>query len=372
VRALYLTLLRPLLFLLDAETAHHFAAFFLRALQRFAGLRGLFVGLPPARSLTVHALGRTFASPVGMAAGFDKSAELYNALGALGFGAVEVGTVTAQPQPGNPRPRLFRLRADGAIVNRMGFNNPGAAAVAAAVKAHPPEGVVLGINLGKTKVVELEHAAEDYAASARQLGPLAHYVVINVSSPNTPGLRSLQSVETLRPIIAAVQKELSALPTPPPLLVKIAPDLADEDIDAVADLALEMKLAGLIATNTTIAREGLGLHTTPEQIAQIGAGGLSGAPLRPRALAVIRRLYARTRGALTIVGVGGIANADHAWEAIRAGATLVQVYSAFAYHGPTLARDITTGLAERLAASGYARLTDAVGADVRGESAAHG
>jgi dihydroorotate dehydrogenase len=351
--------------MLDAETAHGLAAAALGVLQRSPAVRRRIAVPPPPPALAVQALGRTFTTPVGLAAGFDKRAEMYNALGALGFGAVEVGTITALPQPGNPRPRLFRLPADRALINRMGFNNPGAEAAAAAIRAHPPEGVVLGVNVGKSKVTPLEQAAEDYATSARLLGPLAHYLVVNVSSPNTPGLRSLQSVESLRPILAAVQRELAALASPPPLLVKIAPDLADEDIDAVADLALEAGLAGVIATNTTVAREGLGLRTPRARIEQAGPGGLSGPPLRPRSLAVIRRLHARTAGTLTIVGVGGIESAEHAWEAIRAGASLVQVYTAFAYHGPTLARDINAGLAAKLAASGAARIADVVGADAR-------
>lgn len=363
VRTLYRYVLRPLLFLLPAETAHGLVAFFLRLVQRWRPLRGLLASRPSLPSLRVEALGRSFDSPLGVAAGFDKSAEMYNALGVLGFSFVEVGTVTAEAQPGNPKPRLFRLRADRAIVNRMGFNNPGADSVARALRAHRPEGIVLGVNLGKSKVTPLERAPEDYARSARVLGPLADYVVINVSSPNTPGLRSLQSVEALRPIVAAVQRELATMASPPPLLVKIAPDLADEDIDAVTDLALEMGLAGVIATNTTIARESLGLSTPTAELERVGSGGLSGPPLRPRSIEIIRRIYRRTRGALTIVGVGGISNARDAWEAIRAGATLVQVYTALIYEGPTIARDIDAGLARLLEESGAKRLSEVVGAE---------
>lgn len=363
MRELYQHIVRPLLFSLDAEIAHRLVARGLRVVHKSFWLRRRIATAPLPTSLSVHALGRTFSSPVGVAAGFDKDATMYNALGALGFSAVEVGTVTFEPQDGNPRPRLFRLPADRAIVNRMGFNNPGARAVADAIRAHPPEGLVLGINLGKSRTVPLDRAAEDYARSARMLGPLAHYLVINVSSPNTPGLRSLQSVDALRSIVVAVQRELAAIPSPPPLLVKLAPDLADEDIDAVADLAMELNLAGLIATNTTVARQGL--KTPPERIARIGDGGLSGPPLRARVLEIVRRLYARSQGALTLVAVGGIENAQHAWEAIRAGATLVQLYTALVYQGPTVALDIQKGLAERLAQSGATCIADVVGVDAR-------
>jgi dihydroorotate dehydrogenase len=349
---LYRILFRPLLFLLDAETAHGFAAFFLRIVHRFAWLRWLTRrALPPA--LEVRALGTTFASPIVLAAGFDKAAEMYNALGALGFAGVEIGTVTAHAQPGNPRPRLFRLPADHAVVNRMGFNNPGAAAVETALAAHPRDATLrLGVNLGKSKVTELDRAADDYAESARRLARFADYVVINVSSPNTPGLRSLQSVDALRPIVEAVQRELAKLPEPPPLLVKIAPDLADEDIDAVVDYACEAKLAGIIATNTTIARDGVELTSPKARVDAIGAGGLSGRPLRKRALDVIRRVAARGQGALTIVGVGGIETADDVFETLRAGATLVQVYTGFLYEGPGFARRLARGLLARMRTDG--------------------
>jgi dihydroorotate dehydrogenase len=351
-RVLYRILLRPFLFLLDAETAHSVAAFFLRIVHRVAWLRALLRrALPPA--LEVHALGQTFASPILLAAGFDKSAEMYNALGAIGFAGVEIGTVTAHAQPGNPRPRLFRLPADHAVVNRMGFNNPGAAAVEAALAAHPRDASLrLGVNLGKSKVTELDRAADDYAESARRLARFADYLVINVSSPNTPGLRSLQSVDALRPIVEAVQRELATLDAPPPLLVKIAPDLADEDIDAVVDYARDAKLAGIVATNTTISRDDLGLSSPRDRIDAIGAGGLSGRPLRRRALEVIRRVAARSRGSLTIIGVGGIETADDVFETLRAGAALVQVYTGFLYEGPGFARRLARGLLARMQARG--------------------
>lgn len=349
---------RRTLFLLDAESAHHLGALALGALHRSPALRSL-AAAEPRPELATLALGKRFASPVGVAAGFDKAGALYNGLGAIGFGFVEVGTVTALAQPGNPRPRLFRLPLDRALVNRMGFNNPGAAAVAEALRGYPADNIVLGVNIGKSKVTALEEAPADYATSARALAPFADYLVVNVSSPNTPGLRSLQSVEALAPVLAAVQAELGRIERRVPLLVKIAPDLADEDVDAVADLARDLRLDGIVATNTTIRRDGLA--TPAATVEAMGAGGLSGAPLRARALEVIARLYRRTGGALTIIGAGGIATAEHAWEAIAAGATLVQVYTAFVYGGPDLPREITRGLQERLAASGYASLQDVRG-----------
>lgn len=344
IRAAYQHLAKPLLFLLSAETAHGLAATLLSLAHRHPALRALLPSVARDPALEVRAFGLTFASPLGLAAGFDKHATLYNALGALGFAFVEVGTLTALAQPGNPLPRLFRLPDDRALINRMGFNNPGAERAARSLAAVAPDGVVVGVNIGKSKVTPVEDAAQDYVQSARALAPFARYLVINVSSPNTPGLRSLQSVDALRPIVRAVREALGA--QCPPLLVKIAPDLADEDLDAVADMALDEKLSGLIATNTTIARDGL--STPPDTVRALGAGGLSGAPLRARSTAVIARLYARTEGRLPIIGVGGVESADDLWEKLCAGASLVQVYSAFVYEGPTLARDILRDLRARM------------------------
>lgn len=297
--------------------------------------------------LAVKVMGLSFASPVGLAAGLDKDAEAFNALGALGFGFVEIGTVTFEAQPGNPQPRLFRLVRDRALINRMGFNNHGAEAAAARLRVERPVGIVLGINIGKTKRVSEEDALLDYVASARLLAPFADYLVVNVSSPNTPGLRDLQAVEKLRPLLSAVRdviREVSAT-RPVPLLVKIAPDLSDADVDAVADLALELGLAGIIATNTTIAREPL--STPGDEVAAIGAGGLSGAPLKRRSLAVLQRLRARVGDRLTLISAGGIENADDAWERLSAGADLIQVYTALIYEGPGLPGDLARGIVER-------------------------
>jgi len=331
---------------LDPERAHHGA---FRAIRAAAPAAGRVVRLPGP---PVDALGLRFPHPLGLAAGFDKNAVGIDALGALGFGHVEVGTVTGRPQPGNPAPRLFRLPADRAVVNRMGFNNDGAEAVAARLEERRSRlrstgrpGPVLGINIGKTKVVPEAEALADYTHSARLLAPYADYLVVNVSSPNTPGLRDLQSVEKLRPLLEGVRR--TADETTPdrrvPLLVKIAPDLADDDVLAVADLALAVGLDGVIATNTTISRDGLG--SPRADVEAIGAGGLSGAPLRERALAVTRLLRGRVGPGLTIVGVGGITTVEDARARLEAGATLLQGYTAFVYEGPLWPARIVRGLA---------------------------
>jgi dihydroorotate dehydrogenase len=329
----------------DPEQAHH-AAF--RAIRAAAPA----LTRVPAAGDPVEALGLTFPNRLGLAAGFDKNAVGVDALGGLGFGHVEIGTVTGEAQPGNPKPRLFRLISDHAVINRMGFNNDGAEVVAARLKErldrHPRGtlGPVLGVNIGKTKVVPEDDQAAveaDYGKSTRLLAPYADYLVVNVSSPNTPGLRSLQAVERLGPLLEHVRRTADAArDSRVPLLVKIAPDLADEDIVGVADLALEIGLDGIIATNTTISREGLRSH--PSEIEEIGAGGLSGRPLRERALDVMRLLRARVDDRLTLIGVGGITTVEDAAERIAAGADLVQGYTAFIYEGPLWPRRIARGL----------------------------
>lgn len=295
--------------------------------------------------------GAHFPGPLGLAAGFDKDGMGLNTWGALGFGYAEVGTVTAQPQPGNPQPRLFRLAQDRALLNRMGFNNHGAGQLALQLARHRPD-VPIGVNIGKSKVTPPELAADDYRASARLLGPLATYLVVNVSSPNTPGLRDLQAVDSLRPILSAVLAETTV-----PVLVKIAPDLSDEDVDAVADLAVELGLAGIVATNTTISRAGL---RTPG-VEELGPGGISGPPVARRALEILRRLYARVGDRLVLISVGGIETADDAWERITAGASLLQGYTGFIYGGGLWAKEIHDGIAARLHAGGFSSLSDAVG-----------
>jgi dihydroorotate dehydrogenase len=350
---MYRWLIRPLLFWLPAEWAHTLTFAALRWLHRLPGapqaMRALWGAHEP--ELEVQALGLHFASPVVLAAGFDKHATGYAALAALGFGGVEVGTITNEAQPGNPRPRLFRLARDRALLNRMGFNNCGAQ-VAARRLARPRRGVV-GINIGKTKRVSESEAVSDYVASARRLAPFADYLVVNVSSPNTPGLRDLQAADKLRPLLQAVQAALreNTARRPPPLLVKIAPDLADEDILAIADLALELGLEGIVATNTTISRADL--KTPAAHVQALGAGGISGAPLRRRALEVLRLLRERAGSRLTLVAAGGIESAEDAWERLQAGASLVQIYTAFIYEGPSLPRRIAAGLGARARAAGF-------------------
>ena len=303
---------------------------------------------PRDPALRVHALGLDLASPLGLAAGFDKDAAHADALSALGFGFVEIGTVTAHAQPGNPRPRMFRLPDDRALVNRMGFNNAGAQAAAARLARARDPGVVVGVNIGKTKVAD--DAPADYRESARTLAPHADYLVINVSSPNTPGLRDLQAVEQLEPLIAATRAGMADAGAAVPLLVKIAPDLADADVDAVADLVLRTGLDGIVATNTTISREGL--RSSAEAVAAAGAGGLSGAPLADRSLAVLRRLRERLGDGPAIVSVGGVESAADVAARLAAGATLVQAYTAFVYGGPLWPRRVQRGLARQLRAAG--------------------
>jgi dihydroorotate dehydrogenase len=348
-------LLRPLLFLLPAETAHRLVLRGMALLSRMPGGRALLAALygRPDPILRVHAFGRELCSPIGLAAGLDKDAEAYEAFAALGFGFVEVGTITGQAQPGNPRPRLFRLPRDRALINRMGFNNGGAHAVACRLAARAPRSCVLGLNIGKTKTVAREDAEQDYVHSARLLARHADYMVVNVSSPNTPGLRDLQAIAALRPLLQAVRATLDAETAGErrvPLLVKIAPDLTDADVDAVADLALELGLDGVIAVNTTIGRAGLASQAA--QVAACGDGGLSGKPLAQRALEVLRRLRARLGERIPIISVGGIETADDVWERLAAGAKLVQVYTALIYGGPALVRALNRELAARLRSSG--------------------
>ncbi|MFF4157928.1 quinone-dependent dihydroorotate dehydrogenase [Streptomyces sp. NPDC001678] len=351
---------------MDPERAHHLAFSWIRRTAGVPVLRTFVAAVlaPRHKELRTEALGLRMHGPFGLAAGFDKNAAAIDGMAMLGFDHVEIGTVTAQPQPGNPKKRLFRLVADRALINRMGFNNDGSEAVAERLAARQEVfRTTVGVNIGKTKVVPEEEAVADYVASTERLAAHADYLVVNVSSPNTPGLRNLQATESLRPLLAAVREAADRTVTSRhvPLLVKIAPDLADEDIDAVADLAVELGLDGIIANNTTIARDGLGLATPKRTVEAIGAGGLSGAPVKARSLEVLSRLYARVGDRITLVGVGGVETADDVWERILAGATLVQGYSAFIYEGPFWCRKIHKGLAERLAASPYKTLAEAVG-----------
>jgi dihydroorotate dehydrogenase len=325
---------------LDAEFAHHIGM----TVIRVAGALGItkMARIKSPGSIQVQAMGLHFDSPFGVAAGFDKNAKAIKPLGDLGFSHVEIGTVTRHAQPGNDKPRLFRLIADRALINRMGFNNEGADAVALRLEKLRSQNAnslpIIGVNIGKSKITPVEEAVEDYRYSARRLAKYADYLAVNVSSPNTPGLRSLQSVEALKPILEAVLQESGGKP----VLVKIAPDLADEDIIAVANLSIELELAGVIATNTTIGREGL---TTPaEKVAALGPGGLSGAPLKKRSLEVLQLLNLSLGGRGVIISVGGVETAGEVSERLSAGATLVQGYSGFIYEGPFWARKIKSDL----------------------------
>lgn len=335
-RLLFTLILRRI----DPERAHHLAAAVIRGIPRLRleGLVRRFTA--PHPSLAVRTLGLTFPSPFGVAAGFDKNGDMIRGLGALGFGHVEMGTVTAHAQPGNPSPRLFRLVEDRAVINRMGFNNTGSADAAPRVsrERRRPRRPVIGANIGKSRVVEVDDAIDDYLVSARLLAPVSDYLAINVSSPNTPGLRGLQEIDRLEPLLLAVKGASGATP----VLVKIAPDLTDDEVARIAALVIAVGLDGIIATNTTLSREGL--RTAASVVDAAGAGGLSGAPLAERSLAVLRLLRTVVPPEMCVISVGGVASAADVAERLAAGATLVQGYSAFLYEGPLWARAINRGL----------------------------
>ena len=359
-------LLRPLLFLMDAERVHELTMSAFALLMRIGPLRALVRRLCGARSAALRTkLGAVeLPSPIGLAAGFDKDARWYNGLGALGFGLVEVGTLTAHAQPGNERPRLFRLPRDRAILNRFGFNNRGSADAAARLEGAEVE-PVLGVNIGRSKITGNDEAVADYLLSLERLWPFARYVVVNVSSPNTAGLRDLQAREPLAQLLGALAERNRELAQEygaarPPLLVKIAPDLTDDGIDSVVELVQELGLDGIVATNTTISRDGLA--TPAADVERLGAGGLSGAPLTARSREVVRRIHQRTGGAVPVIGVGGVMTLDDAWELFRAGASVVQVYTGFIYGGPLFVRALNRGLERRLREQGYGSISELVGA----------
>ncbi|WP_083404005.1 quinone-dependent dihydroorotate dehydrogenase [Curtobacterium sp. MCBA15_001] len=322
---------------MDPERAHHIAFAVIRWLPHVPFLAGTVERYSrPAAADGVTTMGIHFPSRFGLAAGFDKDARGIAGLGLLGFGHVEVGTITAKPQPGNEKPRLFRLIADRALINRMGFNNRGAAAAARRLERarRNPGRPVIGVNIGKSRVVDVSDAVDDYLESTRLLTPFADYLAVNVSSPNTPGLRGLQELDQLRPLLTAVRDAAGKTP----VLVKIAPDLTDEQIDAIAGLAVELGLSGVIANNTTIARTGL---TTPStSVEAMGAGGLSGAPIAARSLEVLRRVRAAVPSDFCVIAVGGVTSEADVQARLDAGATLVQGYTAFLYEGPTWATRI--------------------------------
>ena len=348
-------LVRPAIFALDSEVGHRLA---IRALKAIPERKGVD---PASSELAIEIAGLTFPNPVGVAAGFDKDAEVPDALLGLGFGFTEVGSITPRPQAGNPKPRLFRLTQDKAVINRMGFNNAGGDAAFARLSARHSAGQtksgIVGINIGANK--DSEDRIADYAHMARMMTPLASYLAVNISSPNTPGLRALQDEGALTGLIDAVvearsQAEGGALP---PIFLKVAPDLEPADIDAIARIALDKKLDALIVSNTTISRPDLKSHHSGE------TGGLSGAPLRSLALRRVRDFRSATGGNIPLIGVGGIATAEHAWERIRAGASLVQLYSAMVYHGPGLGAEIAKGLVQLMRRDGFDSIAEAVGSE---------
>ena len=343
---MYKHLLLPILFRFDAEAIHHFATSVLKFVLAVPGMSWLarkwYVVDDPR--LQRQVFGLTFPNPVGLAAGFDKNAELVNELSDLGFGFIEIGTVTPRPQPGNPRPRLFRLKADGGLINRMGFNNKGVGPAAGRLRHRRP-GIVVGGNIGKNKDTPNENALSDYQIAFRELFDVVDYFVVNVSSPNTPGLRDLQEREPLTRILQALQQENQTKSTPKPILLKIAPDLTNSQLDDIIAIVQETHIAGVIATNTTVSRQQL--KSSPPLIEQIGAGGVSGQPLRQRATEVIEYLHKNSKGAFPIIGVGGINTAEDALEKLRAGASLVQIYTGFIYEGPALAQKICRGLLQK-------------------------
>jgi dihydroorotate dehydrogenase len=337
---IYRLLFRAVLSRLDPERAHHLAF----AVIRLAPVLGPLVRAwtAPHPGLRVRTLGLDFPSPFGIAAGFDKDARGIRGLGVLGFGHVEIGTVTALAQPGNPKPRLFRLIPDRAVVNRMGFNNGGAEAVAPRLRRASARRMrpVIGANIGKSRAVEVDDAIADYLTSTRLLAPHADYLVVNVSSPNTPGLRGLQELDRLAPLLEAVRDAAGGVP----VLVKIAPDLSDDAARRIAALVVRLGLDGIVATNTTLSREGL--TTDPAVVAAAGEGGLSGAPLAARSLELLRVLRAAVPPSMCIISVGGVETGDDVAERLAAGATLVQGYTAFLYEGPLWAAGINRRLAE--------------------------
>ncbi|MEA2206860.1 MAG: dihydroorotate dehydrogenase [Blastocatellia bacterium] len=360
---LYRSLLRPILFRLPPETAHEVALHSLSITSRFTpSFFGKRFRRRPFGEL--KRFGLTFSNPVGLAAGFDKDGIALHSLCALGFGFVEAGTVTQHAQTGNERPRLFRLPADKALINRAGFNNHGAAAFAARVSNHKP-GCVLGVSIGKSKTAPMEDAIEDYLASFELVYPVADYVAVNVSSPNTPRLRELQESDQLDALLAALQKrnvEIAATSPqrkPLPVLVKLSPDLGRAELADIVAVAQRNNVAGLIATNTTVGRAGL--QTTERVVQACGPGGLSGAPLRRASTEMIATLFTLTKGTMPLIGVGGIFTAADAWEKICAGASLVQLYTGLIYEGPAVARTINDGLAEILKRSDFDSLDAAVG-----------
>ncbi len=340
---MYKLLVLPILFRMDAEKAHGFVTGLLHFLFRLPVIKALFRKAYTFEhpSLEVKVAGLTFKNPIGLAAGFDKNAELVDIMETLGFGYVEIGTVTPRPQPGNDKPRLFRLKKDKALINRMGFNNRGVE-VAAGRLRYRKSSILVGGNIGKNKDTPNQRALDDYLACFRELYDFVDYFVVNVSSPNTPGLRELQEKAPLKELLSAIQKLNSEKTVSRPVFLKIAPDLTTDQLDDIIEIVTETGIAGVIATNTTISREGL---ATPETVVSgIGAGGLSGAPLEKNSTAVIRYICEKSGNAFPVIGVGGISSVASARSKLEAGASLLQVYTGFIYEGPALASRLCRGL----------------------------
>ena len=340
--------MKPLFFLFPPEKAHHLTTRilqFITAIPVLSWLFQRFFGFEDKR-LEREVFGISFKNPVGLAAGFDKDGKYFQAMSKLGFGFIEIGTVTPKPQGGNPKPRLFRLPASEALINRMGFNNDGVEALVKRLKSTKKPQCIIGGNIGKNKVTPNDQADQDYQICFHALFPHVDYFVVNVSSPNTPGLRELQDKEPLSALLQLLQDENRKKGSPKPILLKIAPDLTNAQLDDIIEIVQITKIAGVIATNTTIERGGLAEHE--EKVSSIGAGGLSGKPLKSRSTDVIRYLHTKSNGAFPIIGVGGIQKPEDALEKIRAGASLVQVYSGMVYEGPSIVRKINKFLSSRI------------------------
>lgn len=362
---LYKHIAKPVLFRMDAERAHHLVIDGMHTAEQMPGglalLRSLY-GVEAASELAVEAFGIPFSNPIGLAAGLDKNAKAPLAFSSIGFGFIEVGTVTPKPQSGNDLPRLFRLPEDYALINRMGFNNEGAAAMAGRLSRLKHRSIPIAVNIGKNKVTPNEQAEEDYRACIRALYTYGDFFVVNISSPNTPDLRNLQHGDELKSLLAAVDDEMSAQAQKiggqkKQMLVKIAPDVNDPQLDYMIEAIASSRAAGIIATNTTVSRAGL-THSNAKE-----AGGLSGKPLRNRATDVIRRIYRMTEGKLPIIGSGGVFSAEDAYEKIKAGASLVEIYTGLIYQGPRVVRDIHHGLRALIRQDGYRNIMDAVGTE---------
>jgi len=344
--SLYHSFVKPYMFSLDAEKAHYKTVSLFRFALSLPFGKSIIKSLYNYQSpkLERKLFGLTFKNPVGLAAGFDKDGKFYKEMSTLGFGFIEIGTVTPKPQDGNPKPRLFRLKEDEGLINRMGFNNDGVDAMVERLKQNKPKDVIIGGNIGKNKVTPNYAAINDYIICFEKLFDYVDYFVVNVSSPNTPGLRDLQDKGPLTEILSKLMDLNNEKPNPKPILLKIAPDLTDSQLDDIIDIVAETKIAGVIATNTTISRAGL--NTSEDRIEEIGNGGLSGKPVRSRSTEVISYLHKKSNGAFPIIGVGGIDGPEAAKEKLDAGASLIQVYSGFVYQGPELVRRINKDLAK--------------------------